>query len=111
VKRGEIYVVDLGPGVGREASGVRPVVVVSNDVYLVGPLFVTIVPAVEVSDLSAVLGITVTASESGFAADLSVLAKQPRVLDPSRFPEQPAGIVPDNLMKQIGSKLADALDL
>ena len=111
MQRGEIYLVDLGPGVGREASGPRPVVVMSADVYLTPPLNVVAVPAVDASDINAAIGIVVTAAESGFSADIAVLARQPRTLDPVRFPEHPAGVVPPPLLILIADKLKGELDL
>ena len=33
VKRGELYYADLSPVVGSEQGGVRPVLVIQNDVY------------------------------------------------------------------------------
>lgn len=111
MKRGEIYVVDLGPGVGHEASGVRPVVVVSNDVNNATPLLVLVVPAVSTSDVTAALGIPVPAADSGYTTDIAVLARQPRTLDASRFPDQRAGVVPDGVMKKIDYVLIVELDL
>jgi mRNA interferase MazF len=111
VRRGEIYLVDLGPGVGREASGLHPVVVMSDDVYLTNPLAVVVVPAVDAANINAAVGVLVTAAESGLSSDISVLARQPRTLDPSRFPEHPAGIVPDKPLQLIADKLKGELDL
>ena len=111
MKRGEIYVVDLGPGVGYEASGIHPVVVMSNDVILAFPLLVAVVPAVDASDINASVGILVPAADSGYSGDIAVLARQPRVLDASRFPAQPSGVVPDKLLKLVSAKLRGELDL
>jgi mRNA interferase MazF len=111
VKRGEIYVVDLGPGVGREASGVRPVVVLSFTFPQYLPLTVVIVPTVDAADVTAVIGVPLASSESGLPNDVAVLAKQPRTLDPSRFPEQPCGRVPDDVMTRIDKALRLELDL
>ena len=36
VKRGDIYYADLSPVVGSEQGGVRPVLIVQNDLSLVG---------------------------------------------------------------------------
>ena len=111
MKRGEIYLVDLGPDVGREIGGVRPVVIVSNDAVNAIPLLVGVVPVVNLSDPIAVLGVLVTAAESGFPTDISVLATQPRSLDPSRFPEHPSGAVPPVLMEKINFALGVFLGL
>jgi mRNA interferase MazF len=44
VRRGEIYFVELGPTLGREQAGRRPVVVVSNDAINSKPLVIMVVP-------------------------------------------------------------------
>ena len=94
MKRGEIYMVDLGPGVGREASGVRPVVVVSFTFPQYLPLTVVIVPTVDASDITAVIGVPLASADSGLPNDVAVLAKQPRTLDQTRFPEKPVEVCP-----------------
>lgn len=38
VRRGEVYFIELSPTVGREQSGRRPVVIVSNDGLNAKPL-------------------------------------------------------------------------
>lgn len=111
MKRGEIYVVDLGPGIGTEAYGACPVVVVSSDAFNVAPRFVTVVPAVDSAALTARLGVLVVRTESGYSADVAVLARQPMTLDPSRFLAQPVGFVPATLMAQIEADLKLQLDL
>ena len=111
MKRGEIYLVDLGPGVGYEASGIRPVVVVSNDVNNLSPLVVLVVPAVPTSDTLATIGIRVPAVDSGYAEDIAVIERHPRALDASRFPNQPSGGIPDSVMAKIEWALVVELDL
>ncbi len=111
MKRGEIYIVDLGPGAGYEVGGIRPVIVVSNDVYNVVALWVVVVPAVDAADRFARLGVVATGAEVGLPTDVSIIARQPRTLDASRFPEHPSGFVPDHLLKVLADKLKDELDL
>ena len=87
-------------------------VVVSNDVYLMTlPLLVVVLPTVDRADINAVLGVVVTGAESGLPSDISVLARQPRAIDPSRFSEHPIGTVPLHILKLIGLRLEDELDL
>lgn len=111
MKRGEIYTIDLGPGVGREATGPHPVVVASIDVPNVTPMFVTVVPAVDVSAATAVLGVLVPATESGLSTDVAVLARQPRTLDVSRFPQRAIGFIPPAGMGRINLALQIHLGL
>ena len=109
--RGEIYVVDLGPGVGREVSGVSPVVVVSNDVNNSAPLFITVLPAVDVADIRATLGLLVTSADCGHPTDIAILSQQPRTLDASRFTHPPTGTVPLAIMALLGYALKVHLDI
>ncbi len=111
MKRGEIYLVDLGVGAGREVSGLRPVVVVSNDVSNVHPVLVIVVPTIEVSDVRIALGFLLPSAESGCATDLVVISRHPRALDPGRFPSAPCGVVPPDLLDKISSILKGELDL
>ena len=111
MKRGDIYVVDLGPGVGREVAGPSPVVVVSGGVSGTAPLFLVVVPAVGTGDIRAPMGILVSSADTGHTEDIAVIARQPRALDVSRFPDQPSGTVPDSVMEKIGRVIVFELDL
>ncbi|MBN9122796.1 MAG: type II toxin-antitoxin system PemK/MazF family toxin, partial [Planctomycetes bacterium] len=107
----EIYIVDLGPSAGREVSGIRPVVIVSNDVSNWVPWLVNVLPAVDATDVYAKLGVLVPSAESGHTTDIAVLATQPCTLDPSRFTAGPVGTVPTELMQKISYALQVQLDL
>lgn len=110
MKRGEIYDVDLGPAVGSEMGGVCPVVVISNDLANERPLLVAVVPAIAATAGEAKPGL-VTAEQSGYPIDLVVLATQSRALDPSRFPEHPAGFISAERVAKIGFAPRIYLDL
>jgi mRNA-degrading endonuclease toxin of MazEF toxin-antitoxin module len=111
VKRGDIFVVDLGPGLGDEIRGVRPVVILSADVFLVAPRFVIVVPAVNADEVVARIGVPVSRAESGYPVDLAVLAERPRALDPTRFTSGPVGVIARYVMERIGFKLALQTDV
>lgn len=111
MKRGEIYVVDLGPGVGREPNDVCPVVVVSNDVNNLTPMFVAVLPAVVVTDALAPLGRIVTGAESGYSTDVAVISMCPRSLDATRFTSGPVGVVPLATMQLLDFALQTFLEL
>lgn len=110
MRRGEIYVADLGSSVEHEAGGVRPVVVVSGDVANAVPVLIAVVPATVLTG-SGRSGLVVPADRSGHPDDLLVTATQVRVLDASRFPEQAAGAVPDDLLAKITFTLKVYLDI
>ncbi len=87
IKRGEIYYADLSPVVGSEQGGVRPVLIVQNDV---GNKFSPTVIAAAITsqkDKSALpTHIEVDAGNCGLAKDSVVLLEQVRTRLNMLFP-------------------------
>ena len=88
VHRGEIYYADLSPVVGSEQGGVRPVLVVQNDV---GNRFSpTIIVAAVTSQLKKAklpTHVPIHADGSGLDRDSVVLLEQLRTIDKKRLRE------------------------
>ena len=89
VNRGEIYYADLSPVVGSEQGGVRPVLVVQNDV---GNKFSpTVIIAAITSQLSKAklpTHIELNKEKYSLAKDSVVLLEQIRTLDKRRLKER-----------------------
>lgn len=89
VKRGEIYYADLSPVVGSEQGGIRPVLIVQNNV---GNKFSpTIIAAAITSQrykTNLPTHIQIHASDCGLARDSIVLLEQVRTLDKKRLRER-----------------------
>lgn len=89
IKRGEIYYADLSPVVGSEQGGVRPVLIVQNDV---GNKFSPTVIAAAITsqrDKSSLpTHIEVDAGNCGLAKDSVVLLEQVRTIDKRRLKEK-----------------------
>jgi len=89
VRRGDIFYADLSPVVGSEQGGIRPVLIVQNDV---GNKFSPTVIAAAITsqkyktDLPT--HIKVDADGSGLARDSIVLLEQVRTLDKRRLKER-----------------------
>ena len=85
-KRGEIYYADLSPVIGSEQGGVRPVLIIQNDVGNKFSLTV-IVCAVTSRITKAKLPthVELRAGEFGLAKDSVVLLEQMRTLDKRRL--------------------------
>ena len=89
VKRGDIYYADLSPVVGSEQGGMRPVLIIQNDV---GNKYS---PTVIVAAITSRMGktklpthIDVYANKMGVARDSVVLLEQIRTLDKQRLKER-----------------------
>ncbi len=89
VKRGDIYYADLSPVVGSEQGGVRPVLIVQNDV---GNKFSPTVIAAAITSRqdknNLPTHIEVDARGCGLAKDSVVLLEQVRTIDKKRLREK-----------------------
>ena len=89
VHRGDIYYADLSPVVGSEQGGIRPVLIVQNDV---GNRFSPTVIAAAITSQKGKTDlpthIRLQAVGSGLAKDSIVLLEQIRTLDKQRLKER-----------------------
>lgn len=100
VKRGEIYYADLSPVIGSEQGGVRPVLIVQNDV---GNKFSPTVIAAAITSQrdknSLPTHIEVDAQNCGLAKDSVVLLEQVRTIDKRRLKEKMGSLDIDDMGK------------
>ena len=86
VKRGDIYYADLRPVVGSEQGGVRPVLIVQNDVgNKYSPTVIAAAITSQTGKTPLPTHIQVDAKESGLQKDSIVLLEQVRTLDKRRL--------------------------
>ncbi|HHW46512.1 MAG TPA: type II toxin-antitoxin system PemK/MazF family toxin [Clostridiales bacterium] len=89
VKRGEIYYADLSPVVGSEQGGIRPVLIVQNDVgNKYSPTVIAAAITSQRSKAKLPTHIQVNASNCGLAKDSIVLLEQIRTIDKQRLREK-----------------------
>lgn len=111
VKRGEIYYADLSPVVGSEQGGIRPVLIVQNDVgnkHSPTVIAAAITSKQEKSKLPT--HIAVQATSCGLAKDSVVLLEQVRTLDKRRLKER-MGELDQGSMAQVNDALQVSLGL
>lgn len=111
VKRGDIYYADLSPVVGSEQGGLRPVLIIQNDV---GNKYS---PTVIAAAITSRLGksrlpthIDIYAEQVGLAKDSVVLLEQVRTLDKRRLKEK-MGHIDESLMGNINNAIAVSFGL
>ena len=111
VKRGDIYYADLSPVVGSEQGGVRPVLIVQNDV---GNKFspTVIAAAITSQRLKADLPthIQIGAECCGLSKDSIVLLEQVRTIDKRRLREK-MGALDDGSMGKVNEALSVSFGL
>ena len=111
VRRGEIYYADLSPVVGSEQGGVRPVLIVQNDVgnkYSPTVIAAAITSQKEKSKLPT--HIEINAQNCGLSKNSVVLLEQIRTIDKKRLKER-MGMLDEDAMYQVNSALSISFGL
>ena len=111
VKRGDIYYADLSPVVGSEQGGVRPVLIIQNDVgNKYSPTVIAAAITSRMGKTKLPTHIEVYATRAGLARDSVVLLEQLRTLDKRRLKEK-MGHLDENVMAEIDTAIAVSLGL
>ena len=111
IKRGEIYYADLSPVIGSEQGGVRPVLIVQNDVgnrYSPTVIAAAITSQQDKTELPT--HIKLNATSSGLAKDSIVLLEQVRTIDKRRLKEK-MGVLDGGSMNMVDKALYVSLGL
>ena len=109
IKRGEIYYADLNPVVGSEQGGIRPIIVLQNDVG--NKYSPTVIAAATTSRLTKAklpTHIELTRENTPMPKDSVVLLEQIRTIDKRRIKEK-IGELPPDVMQQINDALLVSL--
>ena len=111
MRRGDVYYADLRPVIGSEQGGIRPVLIVQNDV---GNKFSPTVIAAAITSqrlkTNLPTHIQVNAHDCGLAKDSIVLLEQVRTLDKKRLREK-MGILNQEDMYKIDKALSVSFGL
>jgi len=111
IKRGEIYYANLSPVVGSEQGGVRPVMIVQNDVgNRFSPTVIVAAITSKINKAKLPTHIELSARTYGLERDSVVLLEQIRTLDKARLIER-IGVVSDSVLHQINEALSVSLGL
>jgi len=111
VKRGDIFYADLSPVVGSEQGGVRPVLVVQNDVgNKFSPTVIISAITSQINKAKMPTHIEITADEYGLAKDSVILLEQIRTIDKRRLKER-IGRLDEDLMQKVDDALTVSFGL
>lgn len=111
VKRGEIYYADLSPVVGSEQGGIRPVLIVQNDVgNKYSPTVIAAAITSQINKAKMPTHIEIDALEYGLAKDSVILLEQIRTIDKKRLKEK-IGSIDDALADKVNEALAVSFGL
>ncbi|MDO4540456.1 MAG: type II toxin-antitoxin system PemK/MazF family toxin [Syntrophomonadaceae bacterium] len=111
IKRAEIYFAQLNPVVGSEQGGIRPVLVVQNDVgNQHSPTTIVLAITSQINKAKLPTHVELKARHFGMERDSVILAEQIRTIDKTRL-KQRVAVLNDELMRQVDQALLTSLQL
>ena len=106
VRRGDIFYADLSPVVGSEQGGVRPVLIVQNDVgNKYSPTVIAAAITSQQQKANIPTHIAIGAETTGLSKDSVVLLEQVRTIDKRRLKEK-MGSVDDVSMSKVNEAIS-----
>lgn len=111
VKRGDIFYADLSPVVGSEQGGVRPVLIIQNDVgNRYSPTVICAAITSQINKAKLPTHIEIESQKYSLVKDSVVLLEQIRTIDKRRLREK-IGHIDIELMKKIDKALTISVGL
>ena len=112
VKRGDMFYADLSPVIGSEQGGIRPVVIIQNDMgNMHSPTVIAAAITSQMGKNKLPTHIEIGPQNSDLKADSIVLMEQIRTIDKSRLKEKIGHIDDEKIMKKINGALGVSFGL
>ena len=107
VKRGDVYFADLSPVVGSEQGGVRPVLVIQNDIgNRFSPTVIIAAITAQIQKAKLPTHVEIDAKRYGFERDSVILLEQIRTIDKQRLTDKITHL-DDEMMEKVDEALAN----
>ncbi|MCL2592843.1 MAG: type II toxin-antitoxin system PemK/MazF family toxin [Defluviitaleaceae bacterium] len=111
VRRGDIFYADLSPVIGSEQGGVRPVLIVQNDVgNRYSPTVICVAITSQINKAKLPTHIAISSASVPLVKDSVILLEQLRTIDKKRLKEKICRIS-DELMKKVDKALLISVGL
>ena len=110
-KRGEIYYADLSPVIGSEQGGIRPVIIIQNNIgNTYSPTVIVMALTSQINKPKLPTHVEISKDKFNYTKDSVALAEQIRTLDKRRLKEK-IGELDYSMMSKINTAINIALDL
>jgi mRNA interferase MazF len=111
IRRGDIFYADLSPVIGSEQGGIRPVLIVQNDIgNKYSPTVIAAAITSQINKAKLPTHTEISASEYGLIKDSVILLEQIRTIDKKRLKEK-IGHLDDELMDKVNEALSISFGL
>ena len=112
IRRGDLYYADLSPVVGSEQGGVRPVLVIQNNIgNKYSPTIIIAAITSQINKAKLPTHIEISANEYGLNKDSVILLEQIRTIDKSRLKEKIGHIEDEKIINKINNALGVSFGL
>lgn len=109
IKRGELYYADLSPVIGSEQGGVRPVLILQNDIgNKYSPTVIVAAITSQINKAKLPTHIELSATEYSLPKDSVVLLEQIRTIDKRRL-QQRLGQLTNEKMNEVNNAMLISL--
>ncbi len=111
VKRGDIFYADLSPVVGSEQGGIRPVLIVQNDIgNKYSPTVIVAAITSRINKAKMPTHIEIKGDDYGLSKDSVILLEQIRTIDKKRLKER-IGHIDDSVIATVNEAVSISLGL
>ena len=112
IKRGDMFYADLSPVIGSEQGGIRPVLIIQNDMgNKYSPTVIAAAITSQIGKNRLPTHIEIDSKDVGLKAESVVLAEQIRTIDKSRLKEKIGHIDDEKIMGKINSAIGISFGL
>ncbi len=112
IKRGDMFYADLSPVIGSEQGGIRPVLIIQNDLgNKYSPTVIAAAITSQTNKTKLPTHIEIGKDTEGLKSNSVILAEQIRTIDKSRLKEKIGHINDANVINQINSALGVSFGL
>ena len=112
IKRGDMFYADLSPVIGSEQGGVRPVLIIQNDLgNKYSPTVIAAAITSQTNKAKLPTHIEIDGNTEGLKSNSVILTEQIRTIDKSRLKEKIGHIDDINVMNKINSALGVSFGL
>ena len=111
-RRGDMFYADLSPVVGSEQGGIRPVLIIQNDMgNKYSPTVIAAAITSQTTKAKLPTHIEIDSSSTGLKNDSVVLAEQIRTIDKSRLKERIGHINDEKIIDKVNNALGVSFGL
>lgn len=105
IHRGEIYLIDLSNQVGSEQGGVRPAIIVQNEIGNLHSPTTIVCPLTSKKKTMSATHVALSPDDAGIIQDSTVLCEQVRVIDKARIRKKVGEVKNKQKIEDINQKI------